>query len=240
MGVSMLQDRPDLDPQVRETLEMVRRNVEMEARLIDDLLDVTRIARGKIELNRSPSNFVRSSSGRSRSASPTSRPARLHFGVDFGPAAPYWVEADVSRLQQVFWNLLKNAIKFTPHDGCVGIRCRPDETHVVIEVNDSGIGIEPEALSRIFNAFEQAERSITRQFGGLGLGLAISKALVEMHGGQIEAHSEGRDKGATFRVRLPLTVPAGRPEAPPPAAPRSAPSAPCTSCWSKTTASRRR
>ncbi len=144
---------------------------------------------------------------------------RLHFGVDLGPAAPYWVEADVSRLQQVFWNLLKNAIKFTPHGGCVGIRCRPNDEHVVVEVNDSGIGIEPEALPRIFNAFEQAERSITRQFGGLGLGLAISKALVEMHGGTIEAHSEGRDKGATFRVRLPLTAPAGQPECPAPAAP---------------------
>ena len=100
----------------------------------------------------------------------------------------------------------------------MGIRCRPNEKHVVVEVNDSGIGIEPEALSRIFNAFEQAERSITQQFGGLGLGLAISKALVEMHGGQIEAHSEGRGKGATFRVRLPLTAPAGQPEVPAPAA----------------------
>ena len=86
---------------------------------------------------------------------------------------------------------MKNAIKFTPHDGCVGIRCRPDGAHVVVEVNDSGIGIEPEALSRVFNAFEQAERSITRQFGGLGLGLAISKALVEMHGGQIDARERG-------------------------------------------------
>ena len=120
------------------------------------------------------------------------------------PAAPYWVEADASRLQQVFWNLLKNAIKFTPQGGCVGIRCRPNGECVVVEVNDSGIGIEPAALPRIFNTFEQAERSITQQFGGLGLGLAISKALVEMHGGKIEAHSEGRGKGATFRVRLPL------------------------------------
>ena len=90
---------------------------------------------------------------------------------------------------------------------------------MVVEVNDSGMGIDPEALSRIFNAFEQAERSITQQFGGLGLGLAISKALVEMHGGQIEAHSEGRGKGATFRVRLPLTAPAGQPEACEPATP---------------------
>ena len=117
---------------------------------------------------------------------------RLEFGVDLGPGDPYWVEADVPRMQQVFWNLLKNAIKFTPQGG-VGIRCRPDEDHVLVEVNDSGIGMEPEALMRVFNAFEQEERSTTRQFGGLGLGLAISKALVEMHGGTISAHSAGRD-----------------------------------------------
>ena len=126
-----------------------------------------------------------------------------------GPAAPYWIEADVSRLQQVFWNLLKNAIKFTPQGGCIGIRCRPDGPQVFVEVNDSGIGIEPAAMPRIFNSFEQVERSITQQFGGLGLGLAISKAMVEMHGGDIEAHSEGLGKGATFRVRLPLDAPAG-------------------------------
>ena len=93
---------------------------------------------------------------------------------------------------------------------------------MVIEVNDSGIGIEPEALSRIFDAFEQAERSITRRFGGLGLGLAISKALVELHGGTISAHSEGEGKGATFCIRLPLTVPRPPPEVSPPAAARAA------------------
>ncbi len=220
MGLSMLQDRPDLDPTMRETLEMVRRNVELEARLIDDLLDVSRIAQGKIELSRGPVDLCTILNRAVEVCKPDIEARRLHFGVDPGPAAPYWVEADVPRLQQVFWNLLKNAIKFTPHDGCVGIRCRPNEKHVVVEVNDSGIGIEPEALTRVFNAFEQAERSITRQFGGLGLGLAISKALVEMHGGTVSAHSEGRDKGATFRVRLPLTAPAGRPDAPAPAAAR--------------------
>ena len=110
--------------------------------------------------------------------------------MDLGPGTPYWIEADVSRLQQVFWNLLRNAIKFTPHDGCVGIRCRPEGTHVVIEVNDSGIGIEADALPRVFDAFGQVEQSITRQFGGLGLGSAICKALVEMHGGVISAHSD--------------------------------------------------
>ena len=176
-------------------LEMVRRNVEMEARLIDDLLgrDADRAGKDRTPAA-APSSCVRSSpGGRGLQARHRGPQAALRRGL--WAAAPYWVEADVPRLQQVFWNLLKNAIKFTPHGGCVGIRCRPDAKHVVVEVNDSGIGIEPEALPRVFNAFEQVERSITRQFGGLGLGLAISKALVEMHGGTIEAHSEGRERG---------------------------------------------
>ncbi|MEN6451416.1 MAG: PAS domain-containing protein, partial [Thermoguttaceae bacterium] len=217
MGVSMLQDRPDLAPEMRETLETVRRHVEMEARLIDDLLDVTRIARGKIELNRKPVELCTVIQRAVEVCKPDIETRGLHFGVDLGPAAPYWVEADEPRLQQVFWNLLKNAIKFTPHGGCVGIRCRPNERHLVVEVNDSGIGIEPESLARVFNAFEQGERSITQQFGGLGLGLAICKALVELHGGRIEAHSEGRGKGATFRLQLPLITPAGRSQMPTPA-----------------------
>jgi len=185
----------------------------MEARLIDDLLDVARIARGKIELQKQPVQLCTVVQRAVEVCKPDIEARRLHFGVDIGPAAPYWVEADVPRLQQVFWNLLKNAVKFTPPGGCVGVRCVPSEKYVVIEVNDSGIGIEPEALSRIFNAFEQADRWITRQFGGLGLGLAISRKLVEMHGGQIEVHSEGRDKGATFRVRLPLIGSPGAPAA---------------------------
>ena len=121
----------------------------------------------------------------------------------------------------MFWNLLKNAIKFTPHGGCVGVRCRLNgQGRIAVEVNDSGIGIAADALPRLFNAFEQAERSISRQFGGLGLGLAISKAMVEMHGGSIEAQSEGKGKGATFRVRLPLVAAPGKAEATAPAAPR--------------------
>jgi len=220
MGVSILQDRPGLDPALRDTLEMVRRNVELEARLIDDLLDVSRIARGKVELTRSTVELSTVIHQAVEVCKPDIEERKLHFGMDLGPAEPNWVEADASRLQQVFWNLLKNAIKFTPKGGCVGIRCRPSEKYVIVEVNDSGLGIEPDALSRIFNAFEQADRSITRRFGGLGLGLAISKALVDMHGGQIEAHSEGRGKGATFRVRLPLTAPPGQPEECEPASPQ--------------------
>lgn len=207
LSLSMLQDKKELDQKTRETLEIIRSNVEMEAQLIDDLLDVTRIARGKIELNR---NLIDLSSVIQRAVDvcrPDIDARMLSFGVDMGHGAPYVLEADPTRLQQVFWNLLKNSIKFTPKGGCVGIRCRPDDKHVVVEVNDSGIGIELESLPRIFDAFEQAGRSTTQQFGGLGLGLAISKALVEMHGGEISAESKGRDKGATFRIRLPLCEP---------------------------------
>jgi PAS domain S-box-containing protein len=214
MGVSMLQNRSDLDVEIRQTLEMVRRNTEMEARLIDDLLDMTRIARGKIELVRHPAELSGIIFHAIEVCKPDIETRRLHFDVDLGAEGTYWIEADVARLQQVFWNLLKNAIKFTPHDGCVGIRCWPDNDRVIIEVNDSGIGIEPESLLRIFNAFEQEEQSITQQFGGLGLGLAISKTLVEMHGGSIEAQSAGRDQGATFRIRLPLVAPAETSDSP--------------------------
>ncbi|MCE5267170.1 MAG: PAS domain S-box protein [Planctomycetaceae bacterium] len=214
LGISMLQEKPNLDPAMRETLAMVHSHVEMEAQLIDDLLDVTRIARGKIELQKLPVDLCSVIQRAVDVCRPDIDARGLRFDVDLGLTAPYWVEADPGRLQQVFWNLLENAVKFTPRGGSIGIHCRPDAEFVIVEVNDTGIGIEPEALTRVFNAFEQAERSITRQFGGLGLGLAISKALVEMHGGTIEAHSEGRDKGSTFTVRLPLAAPAGQKELP--------------------------
>jgi PAS domain S-box-containing protein len=203
-AAAALADNPRFDAETREQLEIIRRNAEMEARLIDDLLDVTRIERGKVELDRRAVDLGTILHRAVEVCMPDIRARRLEFGVD-APDGPYWVHADAARLQQVFWNLLKNSIKFTPAGGCVGVRCRREgEGQVRIEVNDSGEGIEAEALSRIFNAFEQAERSITRQFGGLGLGLTISKAMVEMHGGRIEAQSHGRGKGATFIVRLPL------------------------------------
>jgi two-component system, chemotaxis family, CheB/CheR fusion protein len=206
--------------------------VELESRLIDDLLDVTRIARGKVELDKRPVELGTIIERAVEVCRPDIEARQLEFGVKI-EGGPYVVEADAARLQQVFWNLLKNAVKFTPVGGCVGIRCRLDEgwgfrvqgsgsarislnpeprtlsPSVLIEVSDSGVGIEPEVLPRIFKAFEQVDRSVTQQFGGLGLGLTISKAMVEMHGGSIEAISEGKNKGATFRVRLPQHVGAG-------------------------------
>ena len=196
---------PGLSPEAREPLEIIRRNAQLQARLIDDLLDLTRIAQGKLELNRKPINICTVIERAVEIAKPDIDARRLHFGVALKDA-PHRVNGDASRLQQVVWNLLTNAVKFTPEGGCVGLRCERQDEHVIIEVSDSGIGIEPQARDRIFDAFEQGGRGITRQFGGLGLGLAIAKRLVEMHDGTISVHSEGRNRGATFRVQLPVST----------------------------------
>lgn len=220
--VSMLQGHGVLDAETRESLEVVRRNVELEARLIDDLLDITRIERGKVELDKSVIDLGTVLRRATEVCMSDIQARKLEFGID-APDGPLLVEADAARLQQVFWNLIKNAVKFTPHGGCVGIRVRTEDrglrtesafstrssalstqSFVIVEINDSGEGIDADVLPRLFTAFEQGERRMTRQFGGLGLGLAISKALVEMHGGTLSAASDGRGKGATFSVRLPL------------------------------------
>ncbi len=202
--VNMLEADAALPECFRDDIATIRRNVELETRLIDDLLDVTRIARGKLALRKEPVELcqVIRAAGEVCHADMTSR--NMEFVVDLGIDAPYVVDADAVRLQQVFWNLLKNAVKFTPRGGCVGVRCRLEDGQVVAEVTDSGVGIASENLQRIFNAFEQGGHAVTKHFGGLGLGLAISRAIVEMHGGTIIARSEGRNKGATFEVRLPL------------------------------------
>ncbi len=218
--VSMLQKDRRFDADTSEQLEVIRRNAELEARLIDDLLDITRIERGKIVLDRHSVELGTVIRRAVEVSKPDIEARKLDFSIDMG-SAPYWVDADTARLQQVFWNLIKNAVKFTPPGGCVVIRCRDDaDAHVIVEVKDSGKGIESDMLPRLFNAFEQGERQTTRQFGGLGLGLAISKTLVDLHGGTLVASSEGADKGATFTVRLPL-VPAGAVGPEPPESPIS-------------------
>jgi two-component system CheB/CheR fusion protein len=214
VNVGWLLRRPALDPAVRERLAIVERNIALEARLVDDLLDVTRIARGKIDLSRQILPLCEVIRRAVEVCRPELDGKGVHFGVDLGPGAPYPIEADPVRLEQVFWNLLRNAIKFTPPGGCVGVRCRLDGRGcVAAEVVDSGVGIPKETLPRLFGPFEQAERDITRRFGGLGLGLAICKAFVELHGGTIEAHSDGPDRGACFRVILPLSGAEARPPA---------------------------
>jgi two-component system CheB/CheR fusion protein len=206
-AVSLLERNNHLEAESREDVQMIRRNVELEARLIDDLLDLTRIVRGKLELRPKLVDVRQILQHAVDICMPDFKTKDLHVSLPC-ISERYWVNADSARLQQVFWNLIKNAVKFTPEGGCVGIRCfYSAEQQIVLEVTDSGMGIDPAVLPRIFNAFEQGGRAITRQFGGLGLGLAISKAIVELHGGSIVAESSGLGKGSTFRVTLPAAKP---------------------------------
>jgi PAS domain S-box-containing protein len=207
--VSSLERDPELQERFRSELEMIRRNVELEARLIDDLLDLTRIARGKLELHRRSVDIRRVLEHALETAASDLASRRLRLTTDLAAMDDHTLSADAPRLTQVFWNLLSNAIKFTPPGGEVAVRSWI-EPHggggedVVVEVADTGIGIDPEVLPRIFDAFEQADRQITRRFGGLGLGLAVSRAIVELHGGRLVAASDGVGRGAVFQVRLPL------------------------------------
>jgi PAS domain S-box-containing protein len=204
---SVLEEEARLPGYVRDHLAMIRRNVELEARLIDDLLDLTRISRDKIELRPRPTDVRELLRDALRTCCQQDIDSgRVHVESDFA-AASHQVRADAPRLSQVFWNLLNNAVKFTPDGGRVEVRTRDEDGQLTISVADTGAGIEPAELPHIFDAFvsfDQGEPSVTSHAGGLGLGLAISHAIVELHGGTIRAESAGRGRGATFTVILPL------------------------------------
>jgi signal transduction histidine kinase/ActR/RegA family two-component response regulator len=188
--------------EVRRALEVIRRNVELEARLIDDLLDVTRISKGKLQLSLETASVheILQRSYEICREDIAAKDLKIEFRLR---AESAFVEGDPARLQQVFWNLIKNSVKFTPETGRIVIETlNPTPDKVEIRTTDTGIGIEADKMDRIFNAFEQGQSSITRRFGGLGLGLAISKAMVSAHGGTIKAESRGKNRGATFIVTL--------------------------------------
>src|SRR5881392_3870346 len=196
---------PDSQP-IREALEVVRRNVELEARLIDDLLDVTRISKGKLQLS-FETICVHQTLQRAYEICREEIAAK-NLEVEFHlRAAHTHVEGDPARLQQVFWNLIKNSVKFTPENGRIIVETlNPAPNKIEVRIIDTGIGIEREKIDKIFNAFEQGQVEITRRFGGLGLGLSISKALIDAHGGKIHVESPGKDQGATFSVELTAVV----------------------------------
>jgi len=187
---------------VKEALEVVRRNVELEARLIDDLLDITRISKGKLQLSFEPIS-IHQILHRAYEISHDEIDAKnLEVTFQLRASRPY-VDGDPARLQQVFWNLIKNSVKFTPEKGRIRIETvNPTPDKIEVRVIDTGIGIEPETIGRIFDAFEQGQSDITRRFGGLGLGLTISKTLIDAHGGHIRVQSPGKNQGATFTVDL--------------------------------------
>jgi PAS domain S-box-containing protein len=204
-----LQDNADKFPaEFAEDVEIIKRNVQLQARLIDDLLDLTRIARGKLHLELEDCNAHTIIKNALETAHSAIAAKQLNVSTDL-KAKEYRILADCIRLQQVFWNLINNAVKFTPQGGKITIRTSNDKDgRFHFEIADTGIGIEPQRLASLFQPFEQADPSVTRQFGGLGLGLAISKRLVDLHNGKIQGDSRGRSFGATFNVTLD-TLPDG-------------------------------
>ena len=205
MALNALSRRNDLPEPVRTAHEMIERNVQLEAHFIDDMLDVTRIARGKMEIVRADMDLHDAA----RRAVEVSSPDLEGKGQTLTVAlesTDHRLHGDFARLQQAMWNLLKNASKFTPAGGRIGLRSWNEPGRIVVEITDTGIGMEADVVSRIFDPFEQADPSIAKRFGGLGLGLAIAKAAVEAHDGELLADSAGPGLGATFTMRLPLTV----------------------------------
>ena len=181
---------------MRETLELIRRNVKLEARLIDDLLDLGRIRTSKLKLQLESANAHDLLQYALEICRPEIERRGLKVEVELKATRPV-LHADPTRLQQIFWNLLNNAVKFTQAGGTISLRSRDEGDGIQIEVSDTGLGLEPAHLTRIFDAFEQVESQDTK---GLGLGLAICKALTELHGGRIVAKSAGPGQGATFIV----------------------------------------
>ncbi len=213
MMARALCDDERLPSDARDNLRMMERNISLEARLIDDLLDLTRIAQGQLRLRAEPCDAHSLIGLAVEIVREDAYAKAITIERIFGAPLSGLV-ADPARFQQVIWNLLRNAVKFTPRGGRISIRTRNDDgvgaedaKSLTIEVTDSGIGIEANALERIFLPFDQGDLDGGHRFGGVGLGLAIARAVVDLHGGQIMAQSDGANCGSTFVVELPGAIP---------------------------------
>jgi PAS domain S-box-containing protein len=197
-----------VEPELRRAVDTIDRNARAQSQLIEDILDVSRIVTGKLQLAVATVDVVSIVGAALESLRPSAEAKQIRVEVDLDPALPP-LNGDAGRLQQVVWNLLSNSVKFTPAGGTVSISAAADAQRLRLEIRDTGKGIAPEFLPHVFERFRQADASTTRAHTGLGLGLAIVRHLVELHGGAVEAASAGEGKGATFRVWLPLrrTVP---------------------------------
>jgi len=207
-GIRVL-DHVRLDSEdAQQTREMIRRQVAHMSRLIDDLLDVSRIVRGKVRLQKEVCDLVPLLHQVARDFEPILADSGLRLVVNV-PAGPCWINGDPTRLSQILTNLLHNANKFTNEGGEVQLTAtvKPGENRVLLSVADTGIGMSSETVKRVFDAFSQADSSLERSKGGLGLGLALVKGLAELHDGTVEARSAGIGKGSTFVVELPTTSP---------------------------------
>jgi PAS domain S-box-containing protein len=205
LTASALQDEETLSPDLRSQISLIRHNVQMEARLVDDLLDVSKIAHGKISLQPEGVDVsaLLSKALEMMDEDIVCKGLAIQIEADADHVTAY---GDPARLQQVFWNLLKNAAKFTPSGGSIHVRTfNPDLLTLCVEFRDTGVGIAPEFLDEIFHPFEQGAVSGNYRYGGLGLGLSISNAIVKLHGGTLSVASEGLNRGATFTVSLPVS-----------------------------------
>jgi CheY-like chemotaxis protein/anti-sigma regulatory factor (Ser/Thr protein kinase) len=193
------------EPQMSRALETIERNARSQSQLIDDLLDVSRIITGKLQIEPRPVDLCAVIADAIEGVRPAleAKNIQLETGLE---AAGSFVSGDATRLQQVFWNLLSNAIKFTPEGGDVSVKATQAGEQVRVSVSDSGIGISSEFLPHIFDRFRQADGSTTRVHGGLGLGLSIVKHLVQLHAGEVTVESDGKNQGATFIISLPLAT----------------------------------
>ncbi len=205
-GTRLLEQIAGLPDAARAGVLMIRRNIELEARLIDDLLDLTRVANGKLSLALETVDVHEVIEAVLELFHSEIQIKQQDVHVDLR-AQQHYVRGDRARLQQMLWNLVRNAAKFTPDGGHIYVRTRDERMQVEIEVEDTGIGIAPEQIGRLFHAFEQGSHNLTRQFGGLGLGLAVTRALTEAHGGKVSAKSPGAHCGATFTIVLPTAAP---------------------------------
>lgn len=199
---AILRQRP-LDPAVAKGIEVIHRNAHAQVKIVEDILDVSRIITGKFRVEPMPTDMVALAREAIDVVGPSA--SAKEITVDLQPEDPNCVLLiDPERLQQTLWNLLSNAIKFTDAGGTVRVVIRRETSRVIIEVTDTGVGIEPDFLPFAFERFKQADASTTRRYGGLGLGLALVRHIVELHGGSVAAESDGLGKGSTFRVTLPV------------------------------------
>ncbi len=206
LGWSRLLQSKTLDAKTtQQALETIERNARLQVELIEDLLDVSRILRGKLSLNISDVDLIPVIEAAKETVQLAAEAKSITIETQLEPNLG-WVMGDASRLQQVIWNLVSNAVKFTPHGGEVKIQLKRVDSMAQITIRDNGKGISPEFLPYVFEYFRQENSSTTRKFGGLGLGLAIVRHLVELHGGTVQADSPGEELGATFTVCLPLLV----------------------------------
>jgi signal transduction histidine kinase len=203
VAVQALILRGDLPAAAREALEVIRRNVRVEAHFIDDLLDLTKISRGQLQVVREPMDVHDAVREALAICEPDIRAMEQQIKVALN-APHHRVLGDARRLQQVVWNVIKNASKFTPRGGDILVTSSNDGDRFRLMVADSGIGMNRETLDVIFKPFTQGNEGIAREYGGLGLGLAISKATIDAHDGRITAESAGNNRGTTITIELPL------------------------------------